>query len=1209
MINEKWNERKKETMRKFKRLISGLLAAALVVANITITPQQELQVVKAAIESSDFIKANGTVLKNNYGSGDTIYLRGVNAGGYTLQEFWMCPTNYSNNCSDQDDIWRILTNRFGAEAAKTLVNAYESAYWTEADFDRIASLGMNCIRLPLWYRNFVDSNNNWYSNAFDRVDWFVREAGERGIYVIIDMHGAYGSQNGSDHSGVDGGDYKEAASEFFFGANAASNQEKYYQMWEKLAAHFKGNPTVAGYDLLNEPYCTYRYNSSYTEDYLHSLLWGIYDKAYDRIRAIDPDHLIIMEATWDGWDLPNPNDYGWSNVMYEYHQYEYSDYDNASGTQISSMQNKLNNIFCMNYNVPSYMGEFNYFNNTDAWAQGLQLLNNNGMNWTIWSYKCVSEYGNWGLVNQSVEKVNVETDSYDEILRKWSNVGSCYENTGLMNTVKNYTSGTVSPTEYATISDGAYYLVCNDKIVCADNYGNDPLIANRDSYSGAWETIHVVNNSDGTISFKSDINGKYVCAVIDENSQLLARSDAINDWEKFKLVHIQSNQYAIKCMANGMYVKADFGDTSYNGQLKAVSGSIGGAWEAFYFNMLEASDTTTQTPTSTEEQTTLDIPSDFTAATTNEWSTAGSWGCYFGNWNGTASGGYKLDGSQYKLYFSNTNTGAAWLAQARYDAATVNGHKYRITVNVTSDKAGSIGMKEDLSNSAAEPVYTNIVAGSNTLTGEYTVNQNAIRIMFELGVGISQGTSLTFNSITIQDITEDTTTIPQTTVEETTTVTDSPIEVIGHLVSCTIDNAITVVWGQNEAQIANGQTYNVYVDGVLKLNKVFCNQYTISGILAGVHTVKITAVLNGVESSGVVATVDVTGLSQFETTTEAPTTEIATTAKATETTTEEPTTKVHDSYSRIEAEAFSAKEGGVIDSNSNASGGYNIGGILDGVYFEYAVSFTENAGALNICYSSPSDTAQGNVEIYVDSMDNLVATVVLSNNSASWSEYGELTARLDKEIVAGTHIIYTKYVTTGTVPYVANVDYLSFVKASKVPMVDGGIEINGYQVSATAKGMRTLYSVEERIDGKEVVSSGLVYSLNEYAENNEMYVGSSSKYVKSYESTDAGLCNNNLSDSFTADSYAMTMRFAHGTVSEYTADWCVRAYAQLSDGTYVYSDIVKYTIYDIANKLYQDSSMNTSVAHDYLYTDILSVVKSDYVKIEYNLGNTIVSAD
>ena len=151
----------------------------------------------------------------------------------------MCPTNYSDNVNCQMDILNVLTNRFGADAARNLVDAYEANYWKESDFDECVKLGMNCIRLPLWYRNFVDANGNWYSNAFDRVDWFVEQASRRGIYIIIDMHGAYGSQNGSDHSGVDGGDNKIGSSEFFFGGNAGSNQEKYYAMWEKLAEHFR----------------------------------------------------------------------------------------------------------------------------------------------------------------------------------------------------------------------------------------------------------------------------------------------------------------------------------------------------------------------------------------------------------------------------------------------------------------------------------------------------------------------------------------------------------------------------------------------------------------------------------------------------------------------------------------------------------------------------------------------------------------------------------------------------------------------------------------------------------------------------------------------------------------------------------------------------------------------------------------------------------
>ena len=573
-----------------------MLIAAMSITGITVYKTSDVSATTTnKIKYKDFLKANGKVLKNNYGQGDTVYLRGTNAGGYMLQEFWLTPTDYTANVTDQTDLINTLTNRFGSDAAKTLINTYESNYWKESDFDTCASLGINCIRLPIWYMNFVDENNNWYSNAFDRVDWFVEQAGKRGIYVIIDMHGAYGSQNGSDHSGVDGGNDKKGASEFFFGSNAASNQEKYYQMWEKIAEHYNSNPVVAGYDLLNEPYNEYRYNSGYSDDQLHSWLWNIYDNAYKRIRAKDPTHVIIMEATWEPTDLPNPDTYGWENVMYEYHNYLYDDYENANGQQIANMQKRINNINSANYNVPSYMGEFSYFNSPSTWEQGLKLLNDSGLNWTNWTYKCVSTYGNWGLVNQSVSSVNAESDSYDTILSKWSNVGSGYLNTSLTNVFKKYTPGVISSSEPECMNEGSYYLECTDNIVTAVNSGNSPLSANKLSYSSTDDVLEVINNGNGTISLKSKANGKYVCAVIDENNQLLARSNNISLWEQFEPVHVTGNQYALRSIANGKYVKADFDDSSDKGQLKAVSDNIGGAWECF--NFYSAGEVTTDAPT------------------------------------------------------------------------------------------------------------------------------------------------------------------------------------------------------------------------------------------------------------------------------------------------------------------------------------------------------------------------------------------------------------------------------------------------------------------------------------------------------------------------------------------------------------------------------------------------------------------------------------
>ncbi|MDF2802843.1 MAG: hypothetical protein K0S61_2746 [Anaerocolumna sp.] len=538
-----------------------------------------------AITTGDFLKANGKDVRKNYGSGEVVYLRGTNAGGYLLQEFWMCPTSYSSSpytVTCEMDIYKTLTSRFGEATMRSLVKTYQDSYWTEQDFDNCKNLGMNVIRLPMWYMNFVDFNGNYISNAFDKIDWFLQEAGERGLYVILDMHGAPGSQSGSDHSGIDGGNSKEAKSEFFFGTNAYKNQQLYYDLWYKIAQRYKDNPVVAGYDLLNEPYCTYRYTSSYSESYLHSLLWDIYNNAYNVIRSVDSNHMIIMEATWDPWDLPNPSTYGWSNVMYEYHNYLYDDYDNAAGRQVTNMQNKINSIINQGYNVPSYMGEFSFMNNISAWQQGLQLLNNAGLHWTTWSYKVTGSNNNWGLYNQSLTSANVATDSSTVIRDRWSKSGTATPNTALINGIRSY----FTQSSTSSITAGKYYVaaVANNLVVTAENYGNDPLVASRSAYGGAWEDITVSKNSDGTYSFKSGANNKYVCAVIDESSQLLARSAVIGTWEKFYIEPIGNGQYAIKAVANNLYVKADLNS---GGTLKAVSSSVAGAWEAFVFNKIQ----------------------------------------------------------------------------------------------------------------------------------------------------------------------------------------------------------------------------------------------------------------------------------------------------------------------------------------------------------------------------------------------------------------------------------------------------------------------------------------------------------------------------------------------------------------------------------------------------------------------------------------------
>jgi len=423
------------------------------------------------------------------------------------------------------------------------------------------------------------------------------------------------------------------------------------------------------------------------------------------------------------------------------------------------------------------------------------------------------------------------------------------------------------------------------------------------------------------------------------------------------------------------------------------------------------------------------------------------------------------------------------------------------------------------------------------------------------------------------------------------------VEVFGVVVDSPADGMISVVWGNP----GNNQLFNVYIDGKIAvsdsgtiLRDVGCASYLIP-TTEGTHTIKVTTTYGGIETSGVTNSITVVGNGITETT-------------------EEATTRKFNGCEKIEAEYFAYNQGVVIDTNSSASNGHNIGGVHDGDYIRYDnVSFDANVKGINICYSSPVDVASGYAQICINSIDNVVGVIELPNNGTQWANYSEIIAEFNEEITAGTYSVYVKFVATNAASYVANVDYFNFVESSEfeeettTKYIEGGIEINGCQISTYTEGMRLVYSVEKEIEGKEVLSSGVVYSLIDYAISDDLIVDSQDYYVADFESSEEGRFEKTYSESDNAISYAMTMRFSHKTPSEFNAKWKARAFAKLSDGSYVYSDSVEYSFYSIADTLYRNNMMSTKEKHDYLYEVILSKANEGYEAKEYDFNSTYVN--
>lgn len=413
-----------------RRLISFLCAAILTLAAAAFVFVACDQ--KDGTEALPLLSADGEDIVNS--AGETVALRGTNFGGWLVQESWMCPTEQTDTLETN----MTLYSRFGEERAEELIAAYEDSWITEEDFANVKALGLNVVRIPFTYMNLYrylsaeDNGDGTYDvellhpddftlreDAFGRLDWALEMCEKYGLYAILDLHGAVGSQNGNDHSGD-----TQLTDLYEDSALGEAYRAKTAELWGLVAEHFAGNTNVAGYDLLNEP-----------GGASGSTQWDYYDVLYDAVRAADPDHMIFIEAVWEGFDLPSPSQYDWTNVVYEYHHYNWEG-NNQSNKSFYGLKQRLG----ARTGVPALVGEFNVWGDdgrttgdssqtdNEAYAGVLEFYNGEGWHWTTWTYKVTGDGrpSGWGLYNtvENAVKADPATDSYEDILAVWSSYGT-----------------------------------------------------------------------------------------------------------------------------------------------------------------------------------------------------------------------------------------------------------------------------------------------------------------------------------------------------------------------------------------------------------------------------------------------------------------------------------------------------------------------------------------------------------------------------------------------------------------------------------------------------------------------------------------------------------------------------------------------------------------------------------------------------------------
>jgi endoglucanase len=318
--------------------------------------------------AADFIHADGTQLVD--GQGAPFAVKGINLGNWLVPEGYMFKFARKRAPSEIAEVIEALA---GPQEAARFWTTFRENYVAQADIEFIKRAGFNTVRVPMHWRLFVtpgaadggsaDTFNGEGWALLDRLVGWCREAGLR---VIVDLHAAPGGQTGVNHD--DGVGFPLT---FYVPRYRAQT----VALWKAIAAHYRDEPTVLGYDLLNEPISPYS-----DEAYLNPRLEPLYREIVAAIRSVDAHHVVLLaggqwSTSFAMFDRPFD-----ANAVYTYHKF-------WAAPSRDSLQSYLN--FSKRWNVPILIGETGEMN--DRWNARFRALHDQfGIGWVFWPYKSLA---------------------------------------------------------------------------------------------------------------------------------------------------------------------------------------------------------------------------------------------------------------------------------------------------------------------------------------------------------------------------------------------------------------------------------------------------------------------------------------------------------------------------------------------------------------------------------------------------------------------------------------------------------------------------------------------------------------------------------------------------------------------------------------------------------------------------------------------------
>lgn len=311
------------------------------------------------------------------GKGNPLILRGLGLGGWMVQEGYMMGLA---NLKAQHIIRRRISEVIGEKRTEQFYRSWLDNAVTKADIDAMAKWGFNSVRLPMHWNLFIEDKHGrntsknivWNEEGFRRVDLLIRWLKANDMYLILDLHAAPGGQ-GHDIAISDRNPNKSSL------WHSDENQAMMIALWSEIARRYKDEPTIAGYDLLNEPNWGFqdKKDKGGCRETENRPLRDIYQSTIRAIRAIDTNHMLIIEGNCWGNNYAGVLPIDDRNTTLSFHKY-------WTPTTQESIEPFLK--LREQYDMPLWNGESGE-NNNEWYARAAALQEKNGIGWSWWPLK------------------------------------------------------------------------------------------------------------------------------------------------------------------------------------------------------------------------------------------------------------------------------------------------------------------------------------------------------------------------------------------------------------------------------------------------------------------------------------------------------------------------------------------------------------------------------------------------------------------------------------------------------------------------------------------------------------------------------------------------------------------------------------------------------------------------------------------------------